>query len=213
MTPFGRALGTVLAAVALSAAGFGGCDGGTSSETVGAVVATAGQADISGRTDPGNSLGLYSADFLPHAGEGFARSLSADSTGGFVFPALEPGIYQLLVRRPSDGKAALLRELEIPGAFAPTRRADLESTGSLTGTITDSASASNARVYVPGTPFFAEGDEMRRYSLSGLPRGTYPVVKSWIRPLPCESPGVCGGIENRKDTALVRIVPGEKATW
>jgi hypothetical protein len=145
--------------------------------------------------------------------EGFAKVLSADSQGAFTFPGLEPGLYQLLVRRPSDGKAALIAQLEIPGGTAPDRRAALEATGALSGTITDSANVSNGLVYVPGTPFFAEGDGTMRYSLAGLPTGNHAIVKAWTRLPPCDSAAACGGLEIRKDTAMVRIRPGEKAVW
>ena len=90
----------------LALAAIGGCEGGTSSETVGMVEETAGQDVISGRTDPGNTLGLYSADFLPHLDQGFAMTVTADSSGTFVFPisAFDPtlGPLEIVIVPDSD---------------------------------------------------------------------------------------------------------------
>jgi hypothetical protein len=214
-----RALLPILAAMCIlmpAVGGLGGCDGGTSSETVGfaagKIEATPGVTGIAGRTDAGNLLGLYSDDFQPQANLGFAKSATADSAGRFAFADLEPGRYQLLARA-SDGKAALLTELTVPSEGGATVSAALEPTGSLAGIITDSASAFMGLVYAPGTPFFALGDSLMRYSLAGMPAGSYRIVKTWKRNPPCAPGMACGGIESRQDSAEVRIRPGENAAW
>jgi hypothetical protein len=52
-----------------------------------------------------------------------------------------------------------------------TARARLEATGTLAGAITDSLPAFVGVIYVPGTPFFALGDSLMQYELSGLHPG------------------------------------------
>lgn len=189
--------------------GLGGCDGGTSSETVGMVEAAAGRTGITGKTDPGNEVALYAADFLPHLERGFAQTGKADSNGRFAFANLEAGRYRLLARRPSDGWASLLAELDVPAGSDSIRRGALEPTGSLSGTITDSLPALSGVAYAPGTPFFALGDSLMRYEMTGLPAGEYRIVKAWKREIHCMPGAACGGIDSLSDSAEVRILPGE----
>lgn len=196
----------------MTAAALGGCMGGTSSETVGVVEEKAGQDNITGHTDPGNKLGLYSSDFLPHLDQGFAMAVTADSTGSFAFANLPPGRYQLLARRPSDGKAALLTEIAVPADANAAGRALLEPTGSLSGTISADVSAYPAIVYAPGTPFFVQADSLNHFVLTGMPAGNYEIVKTW-KTLSCTPGAACGTPENRQDSAWVRIRPGESAVW
>jgi hypothetical protein len=158
-------------------------------------------------------VSLYSAGFLPHLGRGFAKSVTADRDGEFSFTGLEPGRYQLLARRLSDGKAALILDLAVPPGSEGSRRASLEPTGGLAGIITDDSAAFLGLVYVPGTPFFGTGDSLMRYSLEGLPPGTYRAVKSWKLERPCETGTVCGGAESRLDSADVGILSGVNAIW
>jgi hypothetical protein len=193
--------------------GVGGCEGGTSSETVGMAEATPAADQIAVRTDAGNSVGLYSADFLPFSDSGFSSSATADSNGMALFPQLVPGRYQVVVRQTSGGKAALISDLAVPASGKMTARARLEATGTLAGAITDSLPAFVGVIYVPGTPFFALGDSLMRYELSGLPQGIYPIIKTWKQPLACDSSRTCGGNVARRDSTLVRIRPGENATW
>jgi len=190
-----------------------GCEGGTSSETVGMAEATPTADQIAVRTDPGNSVGLYAADFLPYSDSGFSKSVTADSNGIAVFPQLGSGRYQVLVRQVSGGKAALITDLAVPASGHATARARLEATGTLAGVIADSLPAMAGVVYVPGTPFFAEGDSLMRYELPGLPQGTYRVVKAWKQPIACDSSRTCGGSVTKRDSTIVRIRPGENATW
>ena len=201
------------ALVAACLNGLEGCEGGSSSETVGMAEATPTADQIAVRTDPGNRVGLYAADFLPYSDSGFAQSTMADSNGVAVFAKLGPGRYQVLVRQVSGGKAALIPDLAVPAAGHATARARLEATGTLTGVIVDSLPVLAGVVYVPGSPFFAEGDSLMRYELRGLPQGTYRVVKAWKKTLACDSSRACGGSVNRWDSTLVRIRSGEKATW
>jgi hypothetical protein len=214
-----RALLPILAAICIfmpALGGIGGCDGGTSSETVGVatgmVEATPGADGIACRTEAGTVLGLYSEDFQPHSDIGFAKTAIADPEGKFAFGGLEPGRYQLLARA-ADGKAALLTGLVVPSASGAPERAALEPAGSLAGIITDSASAFMGLVYAPGTPFFARGDSLMRYSLAGMPAGNYRIVKTWKRLSPCAPDVTCGGVESLQDTAEVRIRSGENAAW
>lgn len=201
----------------LAAGGLEGCEGGTSSETVGMdqgiIEATPGRSGIAVSAEPGISLGLYAEDFRPQANSGIAITATADSGGKFAFDQLPPGRYRLLARRAGDGKAALLSGLEVPSDTSAPIRGTLEPTGSLAGIITDSLNALMAMVYVPGTPFFAVGDSLMRYSLAGMPAGSYPIVKSWKQPLPCHRDMPCSGLESRQDSAAVRIRPGESAVW
>lgn len=210
---FGPVLAALFACLVAAGSGLGGCDGGTSSETVGFVEAIPGSVGISGRTDAGNSVSLYSADFQPHLDRGFAESVTAGPDGGFSFGNLVPGKYQLLARRPSDGKSALIMDLAVPPGPEGPRRAALEPTGTLSGRITGDSATSLGLVYVPGTPFFASGDGLMRYSLEGLPPGTYRVVKSWKRIVPCDPGIVCGGVESREDSAVVGIRSGVDVIW
>jgi len=189
-----------------------GCEGGTSSETVGIVEETAGQNGITGRTDPGNKLGLYSADFLPHLDQGFAMTATADSTGAFSFANLPPGRYQLLARNPGDGKAALLVDIAVPADTNANGRARLEPTGTLSGTITASARAFLGIAYVPGTPFFAPADSLMQYVIKDMPAGAYEIVKTW-KMISCAPGATCAGPDSLADSALVRIRPGESAVW
>jgi hypothetical protein len=202
-------LGLLLASV-----GLGGCDGGTSSETVGIkagmVEETAGRAGISGRTDPGNTLELYSANFLPQADSGFAKSITADSAGNFDFAGLSPGRYQLLARQRA-GKAALLTDIAVPADANASASAPLEPTGSFSGTIPESVPGNPGIAYAPGTPFFAQPDSLKRFVLKGMPAGNYTVVIAW-KPLSCASGAMCGG-ETRQDSVVIQIRPGENATW
>jgi hypothetical protein len=200
------------AAVAACLGMSGGCEGGTSSETVGMAEATPAADQIAVRTDAGNSVGLYAADYLPYSDSGFARSAIADSNGIALFPRLNPGHYRVLVRQIPGGKAALISDLAVPASGNATVRARLEATGTLAGVITDSLPAFMGIAYVPGTPFFAQGDSLMRYELAGLPEGIYPVVKTWKQPIVCDSMTTCGGSVIRRDTALVQIHPGEKAS-
>lgn len=209
MRPGARALLTALTA----ACGLIGCEGGTSSETVGIVKAAPGRSGITVRTDPGIALGLYSEDFRPQANAGFAKAATADSTGRFAFADLAPGHYRLLARRASDGAAALLTDLAIPTEDGSAPSARLEPTGTLQGTVTDSLPASLGAVYVPGTPLFALADSLMHYTLAGLPAGTYRIVKTWKKPLSCEPGRSCGGFVDREDSAEVRIRAGENAVW
>ncbi|MBW8888664.1 MAG: carboxypeptidase regulatory-like domain-containing protein [Fibrobacteres bacterium] len=199
----------------LAAAGLGGCDGGTSSETVGVkeekVEATAGPNAITGRTDSGNSLELYSVDFLPQANLGFAKAVTADSTGAFTFAELPPGRYQLLARHRANGKAALLTELTVPAEANASDSAPLEPTGTLSGTIPESTPGYPAFAYAPGTPFFAQADSLNHFELKGMPAGEYTVVKTWSTTT-CAPSATCGG-ETRRDSALVQIRSGESSTW
>jgi len=199
-------LGLLLAAVELS-----GCEGGTSSETVGMVEETAGRDAIIGRTDPGNTLDLYSADFLPQANLGFAKAITADSTGAFAFAGLPPGHYQLLARHPANGKAALLTEITIPAEANASASAPLEPTGTLSGTIPESTPGYPAFAYALGTPFFAQADSLNHFVLKGMPAGNYTVVKTWST-TSCAPGAACGGA-TRQDSAQVQIRPGESATW
>lgn len=204
----------VFAACCLAAgSGMGGCEGGTSSETVGMVEVAPGPGGMAGRTDAGNTVSLYAEGFLPHLDQGFADTVTADRDGAFAFADLEPGTYRLLVRRPSDGKAALLADLAIPSPSGDVRRASLEPTGTLSGRITDDTAAFQGSAYAPGTPFFAVGDDSLRYSLAGLPPGNYRFVKAWTRRAPCIPGSLCGGTETRQDTADVGIRPGADAAW
>ncbi len=199
--------------VAAYLGGLDGCEGGSSSETVGMAEATPTADQIAVRTDPGNRVGLYAADYRPYPESGFAQSTTADSNGIALFTRLGPGQYQVLVRQVLAGKAALIPDLALPASGHATARARLEATGTLTGVIADSLPALAGVVYVPGTPFFAEGDSLMRYELPGLPQGTYRVVKAWKKTLPCDSSRTCGGSVNRMDSTLVRIRSGENATW
>jgi hypothetical protein len=204
----------VLAAGCLAAgSGLGGCEGGTSSETVGFVEAVPGSGGISGRADAGIAVSLYAADFQPHLDLGYADTVTADREGAFAFAGLEPGSYRLFARRPSDGHAAMISDLVIPPASDGMRRAALEPTGTLSGSITDDTAAYLGWVHAPGTPFFGTGDNRMRYALTGLPPGTYRVVKDWRRVMPCDSVALCGGIETRRDSADVGILPGSAAIW
>lgn len=201
----------------LASAVLGGCAGGSSSETVGLwphgmVIATTGGDEITGRTDPGNIVGLYGADFKPHLDSGYARTATADSSGGFAFTGLRPGNYRLLVRHPSDGTAALLAELAVRDA-RDTARGRLEPTGSLSGTIADSTTVIMGIVYVPGTPFYAAADSLSRYALPRLPPGSYPVVKSWKRPYGGCPGAPCAALESRQDSTVMRIESGQSAVW
>jgi TonB-linked SusC/RagA family outer membrane protein len=57
-------------------------------------------------------------------------------------------------------------------------RANAQSTGRITGTVTDSAlgrGLGNAQISVSGTRLRAETDEQGRYSVAGVPAGTYTV--------------------------------------
>lgn len=199
----------LLAAWLLGAALLGCEGGGTSSETVGfgRVEAVSGPAGISGRTEPGLRVGLYHVGYLPHLDSGFADTVTAGSDGRFAFPALPTGGFNLVVARPSDGKAACLGGLTVPGKDSAS--GILEATGRLQGRITDSSRVFATYALLPGTPYFARGDSLARFELSGLPAGDYRVVKAWTRLLPCDT-AVCGGIESLRDTATVRIRAGEK---
>jgi len=199
--------------VAAYLSGLDGCEGGSSSETVGMAEATPAADQISVRTDPGNRVGLYAADYRPFPDSGFAQSTAADSNGIALFTQLGPGQYQVLVRQVSGGKAALIPDLAVPAPGHATARARLEATGTLTGVIADSLPALAGVVYVPGTPFFAKGDSLMRYELAGLPQGTYRVFKAWKQTLPCDSASICARSVNRGDSTLVRIRSGENATW
>jgi hypothetical protein len=202
-------LGLLLAATEL-----GGCEGGTSSETVGMrtemVTETAGRDAITGRTDPGNALELYAIDFLPQANLGFAKTVTADSVGAFAFTALPPGRYQLLARHRTNGKAALLAGISVPAEANASDSARLEPTGSLSGTISE-ATGYPAFAYAPGTPFFAAADSLNHFELKGMPAGDYTVVKAWGI-TSCAPDVTCGGA-TKQDSAFVRIRPGESATW
>jgi len=194
----------------LASAGLGGCEGGgTSSETVGMVEETAGPEGITGRTDPGNTLELYSADFLPQSNLGFAKSVTADSAGAFAFANLPPGRYQLLARERANGKAALLTDIAVPSET--NARAALEPTGTLAGTIPESAPGHLGIAYAPGTPFFAVVDSLNRFVLKGMPAGNYTVVKTW-NTVTCAPGASCGG-DNQRDSVEIQIRPGENATW
>jgi len=175
--------------------------------------ATPASDQVAVRTDAGSSVGLYSADFLPHTNTGFARTVTADSEGIALFPGLKPGVYDVVVRQISLGKAALIPGLAVPASGDETVRARLETTGTLAGTITDSLPVHAGFVYVPGTPFFAPVDSLMRYTLPGLPPGRYAVVKTWSRPVACDSSGTCGGNSFGRDSAFVQIHPGENAIW
>jgi hypothetical protein len=192
--------------------GLGACDGGTSSETVGGIAATTDVDEIRVTTDAENEVGLYSVDFLPHLDSGFAVTARVDSKGIFTFGDLAPGRYQLLVRSPSKGMATLVTEMVIPGSGV-TVRADLEPTGNLSGTITDSLTALLGFAYLPGTPFYAEGDSLMRYTLNRLPAGTHSIVKTWKQPALCDPEKICSGLETRQDSARVQIASGENAVW
>lgn len=197
----------------LASAGLGGCEGGTSSETVGItagmVKETAGQDGIIGSTDPGNTLELYSADFQPQSNSGFAKSVTADSAGAFAFANIPPGRYQLLAREHANGKAALLTDIAVPSGTSAT--ATLEQTGTLAGTIPASAPGHLGIAYAPGTPFFAVADSLNSFVLKGMPAGNYTVVKTW-NTVTCASGAPCAG-NNQQDSVEIQIRPGENATW
>ena len=198
----------------------GGCDGGSSSETVGMAQgiaeATSSADGIAVRTDAGNSVGVYAAGYIPYldpAASGFADSAAAGADGIALFRNLDPGRYNVLVRQVSGGKAALIADLAVPASGNATQRARLEATGTLAGTIADSLPAYEGLIYLPGTPFFAAGDSLMRYALTGLPQGNHKVVKTWKKLVPCDSSRICGGNPLRADSSLVRILPGVNATW
>jgi hypothetical protein len=172
---------------------------------------TAGRDGIMGRTDPGNTLELYSADFLPQANLGFAKSVTADSAGSFAFADLLPGRYQLLARERANGKAALLTEIAVPSGTNARASAPLEQTGTLSGTILESVPGYPAIAYAPGTPFFAQADSLNRFVLKGLPAGNYTVVKTW-HTTSCAPGASCGG-NTQRDSVEIQIRPGENATW
>lgn len=211
MKPMGPWILVFLLGALLVSAGLGGCEGGTSSETVGMVEETAGRDGIMGSTDPGNTLELYSADFLPQSNLGYAKAVTADSAGAFSFANLPPGRYQLLAREHANGKAALLTDIDVPSEARVRVSARLEPTGTLAGTIPESVSGYHSIAYAPGTPFFALADSLNRFVLKGMPAGNYTVVKTW-NAVTCAPGASCGG-ENQQDSAVVQIRPGESATW
>lgn len=192
----------------------GGCEGGNSSETVGIVSITLGEARVEGRMEAGSWVGLYAAGYLPHVDSGFADTAWADLDGRFAFTGIPPGDYHIVARAAQGGKSAFLGDIGLPGPVpATSRRAKLGEPGSLSGMIGDTLPSGSPLAYLPGTPFSTRGDSLGRYSLSGIPAGKYQVVKLWIRFPPCDTGKVCGGIEYRRDSATVRIEAGIKAGW
>ncbi len=207
---------TTALAIILAWAGLGGgCveGGGSSSETVGLVTGVSGREGIKGRTDAGNFVGLYSANYLPQSGSGFADTVHADANGAFSFAGMNNGYYHILVKRPADGKAAFLTEIYVPSGTDSTFRANLEPTAVLSGVITDSLASVEAVVYVPGSPFFARGDSLMRYSLPGLPAGYYEVSKTWRESIICNPNAACGGASNFEDSATLLIHSGGSEKW
>lgn len=105
--------GFIVAWMLFVVSGFGGCNGGSSSETVsfdeGSVEVISTELALSGHTDAGSWVALYAADFLPHLDSGFADTLRADAHGRFVFTHMPAGIYHMLVRGSKDSLAALSR--------------------------------------------------------------------------------------------------------
>jgi hypothetical protein len=208
-------LGLVVWWVFFVVSGFGGCNGGSSSETVsfdeGSVEVTSTELALSGRTDAGNWVALYAADFLPHLDSGFADTLRADAHGRFAFTLMPAGTYHMLVRGSSDSLAAFLTEILWPSQGEALRTARLQPTAVLSGFISDSGLIHEGLVYIPGSPFYTRSDSLKNYTLGGLPSGEYRIRKTWLRTPPCM--GLCTGSETRQDSTLLRLMPGDQVKW
>lgn len=207
--------GLVVSWFLFALAGFSGCNGGSSSETVsfaeGSVEVISTELALSGRTDAGNWVALYAADFLPHPDSGFADTLLADAHGRFAFTRMPVGSYHILVRGASDSLAAFVTEIPWPSDGEVLRTARLQTTAALSGFISDSGLISEGLVFIPGSPFFARSDSLNSYTLAGLPSGEYRIRKTWLRIPPCT--GLCTVVETRQDSTVLRLMPGEEMQW
>lgn len=204
----------LLALAALGAVSLGGCLGGNSSETVGAsaeVFLREGTIEV--RTGAGFQVGLYASDYRPHVDSGYADTAWADAGGRHVFAGLAAGSFGILVRAVPGGEVVFLGGLVLPPAVPGERRGgDLRAPGALKGNIGDTALAGRPWVFLPGTPFAALGDTAGTYRLAGLPAGDFEVRREWLRWRTCEN-HACGFLENRSDTANVRIESGQGTAW
>lgn len=199
----------------LSLSGIGGCDGGSSSETVsfepGQIEVFSEPSAIKGRTDAGNWVALYATDYLPHRDSGFADTSRADAQGRFVFTRMPVGAYHILVRGHHDSLAALLTGIDWPGNGVNPKHARMQSMATLSGFFSDSGVVSEGVVYIPGSPYYARADSLKHYFLESVPAGEYPIRKFWLRTLPCT--GMCTVAEIRQDSTRLRLMPGEAAQW
>jgi hypothetical protein len=211
----------------VSGAGLGGCEGGTSSETVGfepnEVEVTLEANSIKGRSGKGNAVSLFAIEFQPQLDSGFRQDIAPDSQGHFHFSDLPPGHYRLMVQNPLSEKATLLDSLVLPSPALVARRAVMLATGTLTGVLIRSSidnpnadslpsqSGFFGMVYAPGTPFFTLSDSLGRYSLTGIPAGRYRFIKAW-KPI-CQAGRICGEIPGPGDSTELEIQSGENVTW
>lgn len=108
---------------------------------------------------------------------------SAEADGSFVFPAVRRGIFNLIAQKGNHEKG-VMRNLQV-GMNAAVSTTDLvlrlSATGDISGTIAFPAGYSPVTgivVFVTGTSYSAFTNDQGKFTISGVPVGTYTVAIS-----------------------------------
>lgn len=169
------ALAVALSALLLQFCGSSPTDTAGSETTNGLTVASLSDG-VDGTAEAGCTVALFSLDYLPHTGSGYADSQVVGTDGAFAFTDLEAGYYRVMAFAADGGLGAVVDSIAVPVNRVPADTAALDSLRGIHGVVTlDSVPQPNSLVYIAGTPFYDSTATDGTYLLDNIPMGQYRV--------------------------------------
>lgn len=105
-----------------------------------------------------------------------ALVLRTDAEGRFSASDLPEGLYTIEAGRPAGDKALRTGVSIVHGQAVDIGALVLQAPGALTGRVQGSADLLGTDVFIPGTDYLAKADAEGRFTLTGVPAGSYDLA-------------------------------------
>lgn len=154
-------------------------DGGGSSETVNAkVIINDTTVTVSTQDQQTHSLSLhvYSSDYEPYSKSGYSDSATANGSEISSFRLPSAGSFSLLVSAKPSESAVLMTNMVFTHGAIDTIDCTLKARLNIKGFVQVKSSASDKTPYlveIDGSPFYCLTDSTQRFSINGLPSGSF----------------------------------------